>query len=159
MKMFEQARDFDSYRKMVYAFNCMRWGRIDGARSFKFNSRLYEQLKTKYAKIRVEYMNNNNPMSNKEWICNFDTEESMIHDASETIPDGWVKGRHSKEWFKKFKNRQNEKSKILSEKLQKIRDMYDEFVKNEFDGVVKKFGYCKTRNNLIMLFKKYILII
>ena len=31
--------------------------------------------------------------------------------------------------------------------------MFEEFKKNEFEGVVKKFGYKHTRNNLIMAFK------
>lgn len=34
--------------------------------------------------------------------------------------------------------------------------MYEEFKKNEFAGVVEKFNYKYTRNNLIMAFKKYI---
>ena len=34
--------------------------------------------------------------------------------------------------------------------------MYEEFKKNEFAGVVEKFNYKHTRNNLIMAFKDYI---
>ena len=34
--------------------------------------------------------------------------------------------------------------------------MYEEFKLHEFEGVVKKFNYTKTRNNLIMAFKVYI---
>ena len=34
--------------------------------------------------------------------------------------------------------------------------MYEEFKKNEFAGVVEKFNYKYTRNNLIMAFKEYI---
>ena len=35
-------------------------------------------------------------------------------------------------------------------------EMYEEFKLHEFEGVVKKFGYTHTRNNLIMSFRKYI---
>jgi len=38
-------------------------------------------------------------------------------------------------------------------KLKLLHDMFEEFKKNEFEGVVKKFGYKHTRNNLIMMFK------
>jgi len=31
--------------------------------------------------------------------------------------------------------------------------MFEEFNKNGFEGVVTKFGYTHTRNNLIMAFK------
>ena len=48
------------------------------------------------------------------------------------------------------------KLKLRIKKLQLIREMFLEFKKNEFGGVVKKFGYNHTRNALIMMFKKYI---
>lgn len=41
VKISEQSGDVKSYQKMLYAFNCMKWGRCKGERSFKFNSRLY----------------------------------------------------------------------------------------------------------------------
>lgn len=37
-----------------------------------------------------------------------------------------------------------------------LYEMFEEFKKNEFAGVVEKFGYAYTRNNLIMMFKRYI---
>ena len=46
--------------------------------------------------------------------------------------------------------------KAIEEKEKKLKllyAMFEEFKKNEFDGVVKKFGYKHTRNNLIMAFK------
>ena len=105
----------------------------------------------------------NNSMHGKIWICNFDLEESKVWNINDPIPDGWIKGRHSKENFKKIKQQQKDKEikQKLTEttkanKLKLLYEMYEEFKLHEFEGVVKKFGYSKTRNNLIMSFKCYI---
>lgn len=45
VKITEQCRDKTAHSKMLYAFNCMKWGRCDGERAFKFNSRLYQRIK------------------------------------------------------------------------------------------------------------------
>lgn len=172
LKVAEQHNDIQEYKKMLYAFNCMKWGRVNGKRSFKFNSRLYQQLKEKYSEIRIDFMKTNNPMYGKIWICNFDLEESKVWNESDPIPKGWIKGRHSKDSFKKIKEKQKlreQKQKIKEEKSKKTdgkmipicddlklyREMFEEFKINEFEGVVKKFNYTKTRNNLLILFKKY----
>ena len=95
--------NLQEYKKMLYAFNCMKWGRLDGERIFKYNSRLYQKLKEKFSVLRIIAMSSKNPMSGKIWICNFELEESKIWDSNLPIPDGWIKGRHSKKQFKKLK--------------------------------------------------------
>ena len=41
VKIYEEFGNKAMHSKMLYAFNCMKWGRCHGRRSFKFNSRLY----------------------------------------------------------------------------------------------------------------------
>lgn len=41
VKIAEMSGESSVHQKMLYAFNCMKWGRCKGERSFKFNSRLY----------------------------------------------------------------------------------------------------------------------
>ena len=48
------------------------------------------------------------------------------------------------------------KKKFKQQKYNELKPLYEEFLKNEFEGVVKKFNYKNTRNNLIMAFKAYI---
>ena len=45
------------------------------------------------------------------------------------------------------------KAGLLNGTIELDEEEFEEFKKNEFDGVVKKFGYTHTRNNLIMAFK------
>lgn len=200
VKIAEEHNNLAEYKKMLYAFNCMKWGRIAGRRAFKYNSRLYQKLKEHYSELRITMMQTKNPMHGKIWICNFDLEESKVWDANIPIPYGWIKGRHSKTQFKQIKNNiakleqqlkikaQNQldkkqqfdmlkakkrynkdlikQEKLLRQQLEKQKKqqqieqkkqllyaMFEEFKKNEFEGVVKKFGYKHTRNNLIMAFK------
>lgn len=160
VKIAEEHNNLQEYKKMLYAFNCMKWGRVDGKRIFKYNSRLYQKLKEKFSALRIIAMSSKNPMSGKIWICNFELEESKIWDSNLPIPNGWIKGRHSKKQFKKLKKQILQKDilmqKAIEEKEKKLKllyAMFEEFKKNEFDGVVKKFGYTHTRNNLIMAFK------
>lgn len=88
-----------AHRKMLYAFNCMRWGRVDGDRSFRFNSKLYEKLKMKYSSERRIMMSSNNPMKGRVWIYSTELHKSKCHDASLPIPVGWKLGRHGEKWF------------------------------------------------------------
>lgn len=186
VKIAESHNDLAEYRKMLYAFNGMKWGRMNNERAFRYNSRLYQKLKEQYAEMRIVMMQTTNPMCGKMWICNFELEESKVWNSNEPIPDGWIKGRHSKSQFKKIKNgvaRLQKEVKLLKEEKHKFRDlakqekllklqlkkqeyqkqqqkkidllydMFKEFNKNGFEGVVTKFGYRHTRNNLIMAFK------
>ena len=115
VKIAEERNNLQEYKKMLYAFNCMKWGRLNGKRTFKYNSRLYQRLKEKFSELRISIMSSKNPMSGKIWICNFDLEESQIWDANLPIPDGWIKGRHSKEQFKFLKKQTLNLSKEISE--------------------------------------------
>jgi len=76
VKIAEEHNNLQEYKKMLYAFNCMKWGRLNGKRAFKYNSRLYQRLKEKFSELRITIMSSKNPMSGKIWICNFDLEES-----------------------------------------------------------------------------------
>ena len=49
VKIAEEHNNLQEYKKMLYAFNCMKWGRLDGERIFKYNSRLYQKLKEKFS--------------------------------------------------------------------------------------------------------------
>ena len=160
VKITEVGGNSQAHDKMLYAFNCMKWGRCKGKRSFKFNSRLYQKVKEQYSKLRRQLMKtNNNPMHGRMWIYSLELELSKQHDKSLPIPKGWFAGRHAKEWFRKHKQKENEikaKEKTKLEKLHHLQDMFLEFEKNEYEGVVRKFNYKRTRNALIIMFKKYI---
>jgi hypothetical protein len=135
------------------------------------NNPMYGKVHTLESRQKMsKHAIENNPMYGKIWICNFDLEESKVWNESDPIPEGWIKGRHSKDSFKKIKEKQKlieqkikeEKSKktdgkviSICDDLKLYREMFEEFKINEFEGVVKKFNYTKTRNNLLILFKKY----
>lgn len=80
------------------------------------------------------------------------------------IGEGWRKGRivNWDTYITPEQNQQKLKLKELENKSQKelklklLYEYFDEYQKTGFDGVVKKFNYQYTRNNLIMSFKKYI---
>ena len=160
VKITEQNGDKNAHGKMLYAVNCMKWGRCKGKRSFKFNSRLYQKVKHQYSELRSNLMKtNDNPMCGRMWIYSLKLKTSKQHDKTLPIPKGWFAGRHTLEWFEKreAKARENEmKEQTQLNKLNILNEMFLEFKKNEFEGVVKKFGYSHTRNALIMMFKKYI---
>ena len=160
VKITEQNGDKNAHGKMLYAFNCMKWGRCKGKRSFKFNSRLYQKMKHQYSELRSNLMKtNDNPMCGRMWIYSLKLKISKQHDKTLPIPKGWFAGRHTLEWFEKreAKEQENEmKERTQLNKLNLLNEMFLEFKKNEFEGVVKKFGYNHTRNALIMMFKKYI---
>ena len=60
------------------------------------------------------------------------------------------------ELLHKMNLKKQQKEQIKLRKFELLRSMYEEFKLNEFEGVVQKFNYKHTRNNLIMAFKKYI---
>lgn len=102
-------------------------------------------------------------MSGKMWICNYDLEKTMTWDKTAPLPDGWTKGRHSKKAFEQLKQKQarleerkKKRAQQLEEKIHVFHEMFEEFKKSEFAGVVKKFKYPYTRNNLIMMFRRYV---
>lgn len=160
VKITEQNGDKTAHGKMLYAFNCMKWGRCKGKRSFKFNSRLYQKVKHQYSELRSNLMKtNDNPMCGRMWIYSLELKTSKLHDKSLPVPKGWRVGRHTSEWFKKHEEmamKDAMKKQVQLDRLHLLNEMFIEFKKNEFEGVVRKFGYNHTRNALIMMFKKYI---
>ena len=142
------------------------WDYVNSDKSslVKDNNPMYGKTHTPEAKEKMsKHAQEHNPMRGKIWICNFELEESKIWNVKDPLPDGWVKGRHAKTQFKKIKKQLHEnelkKKKQLQDKEAKLKlyhEMYEEFKLHEFEGVVKKFGYTHTRNNLIMSFRKYI---
>lgn len=84
-----------AYGKMLYAFNCMRWGRVNGNRSFKFNSRLYQAMKKQYSQLRKTMMKKKtyNPALGKIWIHSDSLHQSKLWDKVNPIPSGWQIGR------------------------------------------------------------------
>ena len=82
------------YKKMLYAFNCMKWGRCKGKRAFKFNSRLYQKIKEEYSKLRCKIMKTkSNPMRNRIWIHSIELKQNKCWNKELPIPSGWEKGR------------------------------------------------------------------
>lgn len=167
-KMWEKVKanqqQFEQYKKNISAavkqFHKDNPGIHAGKNNPMYGKTFSDETKKHLSEIKI---GDKNPMHGKIWICNYDLEESKIWNIADPIPEGWVKGRHSKKQFSVIKqnkiNQQNKKLKQLQDKeakLQLYREMYKEFKENDFIGVVKKFGYTKTRNNLVMTFKSLI---
>ena len=215
-------RNSEYHDQMTCALMNMHKGTLNGSRQelrdYILASEEYQLAREDFAKYCSKMFHDanlgqNNYMSGKIWICNFDLEESKTWDANLPIPAGWIKGRHSKQNFIKIKQKlqklqeeyelnckklnidnsckdtdiryedlvlKNNQNKQLIKDLEKqqqmyqkqikqqqfkyqqldklklLYEMYKEFIVNEFDGVVKKFNYKHTRNNLIMSFKMHI---
>ena len=46
-----------------------------------------------------------NPMSGKMWICNFELEQSKVWDMNKPLPNGWQKGRYTKQKLIRLKQK------------------------------------------------------
>lgn len=131
----------------------------------------YKWSQTQREQLSKTHTGQKNSMFGKIWIYNevlklsFRVSEELFWMY---IGEGWRKGRVLN-WSKYLspeqlqlqqidnKNKKEaEKKKQQCQKINLLHDMYEEFKKNEFAGVVEKFNYKYTRNNLIMAFKKYI---
>ena len=120
VKITEQSGDKTAHGKMLYAFNCMKWGRCDGERSFKYNSRLYQKLKERFSKMRSENMKSpDNPHRGKIWIYSDMLKQNKPWDKNEPLPDGWKVGRIIN-WNKYFEKAHKEELKELNEELEKL---------------------------------------
>ena len=70
----------------------------------KDNNPMYGRIHSLEAREKMSiHAKEYNSMQGKIWICNFELEESKVWNAKDPLPDGWVKGRHSKAQFKKIK--------------------------------------------------------
>lgn len=167
--------------KTMCALNMMVKGTLTGnrkeLRDFILLSEEYQKAREEFAKIISQNMSQTmlDPRKNysfgKIWIYHEVLKLSFL--VSEElfwmyIGEGWRKGRVLN-WSKYLspeqlqlqqidnKNKKEaEKKKQQCQKINLLHDMYEEFKKNEFAGVVEKFNYKYTRNNLIMAFKEYI---
>lgn len=163
VKISEQNGDTSSYNRMLYAFNCMKWGSVNGDRNFKFNSKLYQKLKGKYSCLRQELMVNGitNPSFGKSWIHNIELRQSKLWDMSIPLPIGWEVGRVLN-WERKIVELNDEKvkpikqKKLLENKVSLFTNMYYDFMSKGLDFVRIKYKYSKTEENLGRLFKKYV---
>lgn len=161
VKVTEQNGDETAHSKMLYAFNCMKWGRCDGERSFKFNSRLYQKVKKHYSELRRAMMKtSHNPSFGKKWVMNRQLQKCKCVDSSYVLEDGWEYGRC---FFNPdvLKKRELAKQKIKErqeQRIQKWREMYLFFVKhnNDFNLMAKTFNYVYTRNNFMNACKKFL---
>ena len=94
VKITETNNDPISHGKMLYAFNCMRWGRSKGRREFRFNSRLYQRLRHEYAEFRSRIMkSSDNPHRGTIWIYSEELRQNKKWDKEMTLPVGWKRGR------------------------------------------------------------------
>lgn len=147
-----------AYGKMLYAFNCMKWGRCDGERSFKYNSRLYQKLKERFSKMRSENMKSlDNPHLGKIWIYSVLLRQNKQWDKNEPLPDGWSIGRIIN-WDKYFDHvhRKEMKELKLKEKIEQLNQMYQDYLKFGITYVRKKYNYDKSEENLTISFKRYV---
>lgn len=125
--------------------------------------------KMKNVKDFSQKMSNSN--KNRKWISN------IYDNTLKLVPkDIAIQLVHTNEWKFGYSNFEKEKrsikmqqyrqqhqqqyienkKKFEQQKYIELKPLYEEFIENEFEGVVKKFNYKHTRNNLIMAFKKYI---
>ena len=147
VKISEQNGDTSSYNKMLYAFNCMRWGRVDGNRQFKYNSRLYQRLNEKYSLLRKDLMESGitNPSFGKSWIYNDELRQSKLWDMNIPLPDGWQVGRKivwnqqkkrisTNTMVNHKKNKKPtsclDKESILRQKIEFLNSMYQDYVQH-----------------------------
>ena len=87
----------------------MKWGRCNGERTFKFNSRLYQSIKARYSKLRswMMRMSSHNPSMGTIWIHSDKLMESKKWKKDLPVPNGWITGRVIN-WESHF-NKQKEK--------------------------------------------------
>lgn len=87
--------DSAEYKKMCLAFGMMLWARSDShQRNYAINSKTYERLRQQLSAFMSEFQSGKyNSQYGKMWICNLDLQQNKKISKSESIPDGWVKGR------------------------------------------------------------------
>ena len=150
-----------AHGKMLYAFNCMRWGRVDGDRSFKFNSRLYQALKKQYSQLRKERMPFDSPSLGKIWIHSVELKKSILWEKTQPIPDGWNIGRVMN-WDSYLQRKLTNEERVSQLKLkfnkniELYTNMYNDYLECGLPYVRKKYNYDKSQENLGMLFKRYV---
>jgi hypothetical protein len=109
--------DSDEYKKMCLAFGMMLWARSDShQRNYAINSKTYERLRQQLSAFMSEFQSGKyNSQYGKMWICNLDLQQNKKISKSESIPDGWAKGRVVN-WEKHKKEIDSGKVLVFSEK-------------------------------------------
>ena len=169
VKITKLNNDAQAYGKMLYAFNCMKWGRSKGERSFKFNSRLYQKVKCEYASLRKQMMKtSHNPSFGMMWIHSDDLKISKQWNKDLPIPIGWISGRvlnweshfnAQKEKEHKLQARKEREHKLeqrMTRAKQEYTEMYKVYCESGFDVVKEKFGYKFSQVNFVNQCKRYV---
>ena len=169
VKITKLNNDAQAYGKMLYAFNCMKWGRCKGERSFKFNSRLYQKVKCEYASLRKQMMKtSHNPSFGMMWIHSDDLKVSKRWNKDLPIPIGWISGRvlnweshfnAQKEKEHKLQARKEREHKLeqrMTRAKQEYTEMYKVYCESGFDVVKEKFGYKFSQVNFVNQCKRYV---
>lgn len=113
------------YGKLLHALNMMLSTRE------KTNSRKYEKYRIEYANRRSEQMSKNNTMKNKHWICNFETNETLLIDQSlmqSYLEQGWTKGKFTECRKTLYLKSKNHKERLTSVK-NNAEQLYKEYRK------------------------------
>lgn len=153
-----------SYYKMVHAFCMMS---VSSDNQIRYNAKKYEKLKIDYSNYMSllsskEYNNN----FNKMWIFNPDIRICKLVNKDYILEDGWFKGRVC-DWDKYFFNKIpkiTKPKKIKNKSLHLVKQeelinidwefTYSLYLMYGFDIVCILTGYTKSRESLLMQFKK-----
>lgn len=172
--------DQQSYLKMLAAFMMMKSRGINSKIYEKY------RLEYSISKKGTGKGELNNNYGNK-WVTNPITKEHKLIDANlldEYLSNGWIKGR-IKNWDKfyakqkgisskiyycnkkkglsikkiiqEYDKKENKKKIYKNEMVKLYSKYYKEYKKNGYKGVVKKFGYNKSKSNLVQQFHRYVI--
>ena len=87
-------KDSPAYHSMIYAWSCMSANPAGHIRYKMSKGSLYQKLKRDFIKSRsISTKGDKNPNYGKIWICNNLTLENKRINKTDTIPNGWKRGR------------------------------------------------------------------
>lgn len=119
-----------------------------------------EKKKKKLKEIKHQ-QGSKNSQYGKKWIHNLKLKQSMRIDKNSEIPEGWKLGRiiNFDSHIQKLKRKENNKLKSENEINNKIayyEKMYKLYLTKGFSYIRDELKYNKTRESLIVQFKKYV---
>jgi hypothetical protein len=131
------------------------------ARQKALSPEVREKRKKKFQEIGHQ-QGKKNSQYGKMWIYNLELRQNTRIYKDEPIPEGWVKGRITDfdEYFRKIDEKNARKERRKKENKEKVKlytKYYFLYLKYGFKYIKEKFNYDKTQENLIMLFRKYVL--
>ncbi len=102
-----------------------------------------------------------NSQYGKVWIYSLERRENNRINKGDPIPEGWSLGRIMNfdvyiERLNKKRSKKEKQEKELNKKIEYYSELYDIYLNEGFEYIKTKFNYNKTRENLTMLFKKYV---